>query len=156
VSGLGTRFTALNLIVTVVGHRAPGMKLSRMPLFAWAALTTSYLILIAFTVLSLGFYLLMFDHQFGTGFFSGDDGDPVYCHHLFWIFGQQQVYILAWPVFCLCSDIISTFSKKRIFGYPTMVVSLALIGFLGFMVWSHHMFTVGLGPIANTFFAITT
>jgi len=156
VSGLGTIFTALNLIVTIVRHRAPGMKLSRMPLFAWAALITSYLILIAFTVLAIGLYLLMFDRQFGTGFFSGDEGDPVYWQHLFWIFGHPEVYILALPAFGLFSDIIPTFSKKRIFGYPTMVVSLALIGFLGFMVWSHHMFTVGLGPIANTFFAITT
>lgn len=156
ISGLGTIFTALNLIVTIVRHRAPGMKMTRIPLFSWAALITSFLILIAFTVLAIGLYLLMFDRLFGTGFFSGDEGSPVYWQHLFWIFGHPEVYILALPAFGMFSDIIPTFARKRIFGYPAMVISLALIGFLGFTVWSHHMFTVGLGPMANTFFAITT
>ncbi|WP_099159347.1 cytochrome c oxidase subunit I [Virgibacillus ndiopensis] len=156
VSGLGTIFTAINMIVTIVRHRAPGMRLTRMPLFSWATLITSFLILIAFSVLSMGLYLLMFDRMFGTGFFSGDTGNPVYWQHLFWIFGHPEVYILALPAFGIFSDIISTFSKKRIFGYPAMVLSIILIGFLGFMVWAHHMFTVGLGPMANTFFAITT
>ncbi|TQS72111.1 cytochrome ubiquinol oxidase subunit I [Ornithinibacillus gellani] len=156
LSGLGTIFTALNLIVTIFRHRAPGMKLTRMPLFTWASLITSYLILIAFSVLAVALYLLMFDRLFGTAFFSGSEGDPVYWQHLFWIFGHPEVYILALPAFGIFSDIIPTFSSKRIFGYPTMVVSLALIGFLGFTVWAHHMFTVGLGPMANTFFALTT
>lgn len=156
ISGLGTIFTALNLIVTIIRHRAPGMKMTRMPLFAWATLITSVLIIIAFTVLAIALYLLMFDRQFGTGFFSGTEGDPVFWQHLFWIFGHPEVYILALPAFGMFSDIISTFSKKVIFGYPVMVISIALIGFLGFMVWAHHMFTVGLGPMANTFFAITT
>ncbi|WLV24256.1 cbb3-type cytochrome c oxidase subunit I [Aciduricibacillus chroicocephali] len=156
VSGLGTILTAINLIVTILRHRAPGMKLTRMPLFPWAALFTSWLILIAFTVLAIALYLMMFERQFGAAFFSGDEGDPVYWQHLFWIFGHPEVYILALPAFGIFSDIITTFSKKRIFGYPAMVVSLALIGFLGLMVWAHHMFTVGLGAMANTFFAITT
>ncbi|ASN04009.1 cytochrome c oxidase subunit I [Virgibacillus necropolis] len=156
ISGLGTIFTAINMIVTIIRHRAPGMKLTRMPLFPWSALITSFLILVAFPVLSIGLYLLMFDRMFGTGFFSGEVGSPVFWQHLFWIFGHPEVYILALPAFGIFSDIISTFSKKRIFGYPAMVLSLALIGFLGFMVWAHHMFTVGLGPMANTFFAITT
>lgn len=156
LSGLGTIFTAINMIVTIIRHRAPGMKLTRMPLFPWSALITSFLILVAFPVLSMGLYLLMFDRMFGTGFFSGEVGNPVFWQHLFWIFGHPEVYILALPAFGIFSDIISAFSKKRIFGYPAMVLSLALIGFLGFMVWAHHMFTVGLGPIANTFFAITT
>ncbi|WP_404455844.1 cbb3-type cytochrome c oxidase subunit I [Oceanobacillus kapialis] len=156
VSGLGTIFTALNLIVTIVRHRAPGMKMTRMPLFTWTSLITSFLILIAFTVLAIALYLLMFDRLFGAGFFSGTDGDPVYWQHLFWIFGHPEVYILALPAFGIFSDVISTFSRKRVFGYPIMVISVALIGFLGFMVWAHHMFTVGLGPMANTFFAITT
>ncbi len=156
ISGLGTIFTALNLIVTIIRHRAPGMSYTRMPLFAWASLITSFLILIAFTVLAIALYLLMFDRLFGTGFFSGDEGDPVFWQHLFWIFGHPEVYILALPAFGIFSDIISTFSKKRIFGYGTMVASIGLIGFLGFMVWVHHMFTVGLGPVVNTFFAITT
>lgn len=156
VSGLGTIFFAINMIVTIIRNRAPGMKLTRMPLFPWASLITSFLMLIAFGVLSIALYLLMFDRMFGTAFFSGNEGSPVYWQHLFWIFGHPEVYILVLPAFGIFSDVISTFSKKRIFGYPAMVVSISLIGFLGFMVWAHHMFTVGLGPMANTFFAITT
>lgn len=156
ISGLGTILTALNLMVTIIRHRAPGMKLTRMPLFPWATLVTSFLILLAFTVLAAALYLLMFDRLFGTSFFSGDEGNPVYWQHLFWFFGHPEVYILALPAFGIFSDIISTFSKQRVYGYPVMVFSIALIGFLGFMVWVHHMFTVGLGPMVNTFFAITT
>lgn len=156
VAGLGTILTALNLIVTIIRHRAPGMKWDRLPLFTWASLVTNFLMLIAFTVLAIGLYLLMFERLFGTKFFSGPDGDPVYWQHLFWIFGHPEVYILAIPAFGIFSDIISTFSKKRIFGYPTMVISIILIGFLSFTVWAHHMLTVGLGPILNTFFALTT
>lgn len=156
LSGVGTLLTGLNLIVTILRHRAPGMKLTRMPLFTWATLVTSFLILIAFTVLAIALYLLMFDRMFGTKFFTGPDGDPVYWQHLFWIFGHPEVYILALPAFGIFTDIISTFSKKRVFGYNAMVISLALIGFLGFTVWAHHMFTVGLGPLLNTVFALTT
>jgi len=156
ISGLGTIFTAINLIVTIIRHRAPGMKFFRMPLFTWATFITSFLILIAFTVLTIGLYLLMFDRLFGTEFFQGPDGDPVLWQHLFWIFGHPEVYILALPAFGIFSDIISTFAKKRIFGYPAMVFSIILIGFISFTVWSHHMFTVGLGPLLNIFFAIST
>lgn len=156
ISGLGTILSALNMIVTIVRHRAPGMTFMRMPLFPWASLITSFLILIAFSVLTIALYLLMFDRLFGTSFFSGTEGNPIYWQHLFWFFGHPEVYILALPAFGIFSDIISTFSKKKIFGYPSMVVSIGLIGFLGFMVWVHHMFTVGLGPMVNTFFAITT
>ncbi|WP_226037472.1 cytochrome c oxidase subunit I [Aquibacillus saliphilus] len=156
ISGLGTIFTAINMIVTIFRHRAPGMKLTIMPLFSWSTLITSFLILVAFPVLSIALFLLMFDRMFGTGFFHGGVGSPIYWQHLFWIFGHPEVYIIALPAFGIFSEVISTFSRKRIFGYPAMVLSLALIGFMGFMVWSHHMFTVGLGPLANTFFAITT
>lgn len=156
IAGFGTLLTALNMIVTIVRNRAPGMNFMRMPLFPWATLVTSFLILIAFTVLAIALYLLMFDRLFGTTFFSGEDGDPVYWQHLFWFFGHPEVYILALPAFGLFSDVISTFSRKKVFGYTAMVVSLLLIGLLGMMVWVHHMFTVGLGPIVNTFFAITT
>src|SRR5690625_7297199 len=97
----------------------------------------------------------MFDRLFGTEFFQGPDGDPVLWQHLFWIFGHPEVYILALPAFGIFSDIISTFAKKRIFGYPAMVFSIILIGFISFTVWSHHMFTVGLGPLLNIFFAIS-
>ena len=156
ISGIGTILTALNLMVTIIRHRAPGMTFMRMPLFTWASLITSFMILIAFAVLSIGLYLLMFDRLFGSKFFNGPDGDPVYWQHLFWIFGHPEVYILAIPAFGLFSDIIPTFAKKRIFGYPAMVVSIVLIGFLSFTVWAHHMLTVGLGPVLNTFFALTT
>ncbi|WP_079477561.1 cbb3-type cytochrome c oxidase subunit I [Halobacillus salinus] len=156
ISGIGTLLTAVNMITTITRHRAPGMKYTRLPLFAWSTLVSSFLILVAFSALSVGLYLLMFDRLFGTSFFMGEGGNPIYWQHLFWIFGHPEVYILALPAFGIFSDIISTFSKKIIFGYTSMVFSIVLIGFLGFMVWVHHMFTVGLGPLANTFFAITT
>ncbi|SFJ76600.1 cytochrome c oxidase subunit 1 [Halobacillus dabanensis] len=156
ISGLGTLLTAVNMISTIIRHRAQGMKYTRMPLFPWATLITSFLILIAFTALSSGLYLLMFDRLFGTTFFMGEGGNPIYWQHLFWIFGHPEVYILALPAFGIFSDVISTFSKKVVFGYTVMVISIGLIGLLGFMVWVHHMFTVGLGPMVNTFFAITT
>ncbi|MCA1010956.1 cytochrome c oxidase subunit I [Halobacillus halophilus] len=156
VSGLGTIFTAINMIVTIIRLRAPGMKLSRMPLFSWSALITSVLILVAFPVLTIALLLLMFDRLYGTNFFMGEVGDPVYWQHLFWIFGHPEVYIIVLPAFGIFSDIISNFSTKRVYGYTSMVAALALIGLLGFMVWAHHMFTVGLGSMANTFFAITT
>ncbi|MFC4558131.1 cbb3-type cytochrome c oxidase subunit I [Virgibacillus kekensis] len=156
ISGLGTILFAINMIMTIIRNRAPGMKLTRMPLFPWASLITSYLILVAFAVLSIALYLLMFDRMFGASFFAGDDGRPVYWQHLFWIFGHPEVYILILPAFGIFSDVITTFSRKRLFGYPAMVISIAFIGFLGLMVWAHHMFTVGLGAALNTFFAITS
>ncbi|UOQ47088.1 cbb3-type cytochrome c oxidase subunit I [Gracilibacillus caseinilyticus] len=156
ISGIGTLLTAVNMMVTILRLRAPGMRMLRMPLFTWATFVTSALIIIAFSALSVALYLLMFDRMFGTSFFGSDEGYPVYWQHLFWIFGHPEVYVLALPGFGIFSDVISTFSKKRIFGYSSMVLSIILIGFLGFMVWVHHMFTVGLGPMVNTFFAITT
>ncbi|MGI8316551.1 cytochrome c oxidase subunit I [Halobacillus mangrovi] len=156
LSGLGTIFTAVNMIVTIIRLRAPGMKMTRMPLFPWATLLTSFLILIAFPVLTVALLLLTFDRIYGTSFFIGELGSPIYYQHLFWIFGHPEVYILILPAFGIFSDVISTFSRKRIYGYTSMVIAIALIGLLGFMVWAHHMFTVGLGPLANSVFAITT
>ena len=156
VSGMGTILTAINMIVTIIRLRAPGMKLTRMPLFSWATLVTSFLIIIAFPVLTIALLLLTFDRLYGTSFFLGELGSPVYYQHLFWIFGHPEVYILILPAFGIFSDIISTFSRKRIYGYRSMVIAIALIGLLGFMVWAHHMFTVGLGALANSVFAITT
>lgn len=156
VAGLGTILTALNLMVTIIRLRAPGMSFMRIPLFTWATLVTTFMIMIAFTVLAIGLYLLMFERLFDTKFFGGPDGNPVYWQHLFWVFGHPEVYILAIPAFGIFSDIISTFAKKRVFGYPAMVVSILLIGFLSFTVWAHHMLTVGLGPVLNTVFALTT
>ncbi|UOR11167.1 cytochrome c oxidase subunit I [Halobacillus amylolyticus] len=156
VSGLGTIFTAINMIVTIARLKAPGLKLARMPLFSWSTLVTSFLILIAFPVLAIALLLLTFDRFYGTSFFGGEMGSPVYWQHLFWIFGHPEVYILVLPAFGIFSDVISTFSRQRVYGYTSMVIALALIGLLGFMVWAHHMFTVGLGPLANSVFAITT
>ncbi|MBA2175200.1 cytochrome c oxidase subunit I [Halobacillus locisalis] len=156
ISGMGTILTAINMIVTIIRLRAPGMKLTRMPLFPWATLVTSFLIIIAFPVLTVALLLLTFDRLYGTSFFLGELGSPIYYQHLFWIFGHPEVYILILPAFGIFSDIISTFSRKRIYGYRSMVIAIALIGLLGFMVWAHHMFTVGLGALANSVFAITT
>ncbi len=111
LSGIGTLLTAINMIVTILRLRAPGMKMFRMPLFTWSTFVTSVLILIAFSTLSVALYLLMFDRMFGTSFFTGSEGDPVYWQHLFWIFGHPEVYILALPAFGIFSDVISTFRK---------------------------------------------
>src|SRR5699024_3148745 len=124
VAGLGTILTALNLIVTIIRHRAPGMKWDRLPLFTWATLVTNFLILIAFTVLAIGLYLLMFELLIHSKFFSVSNSLPVYFLHFFCIFRHSQVYILAFPAFGIFTDIISTFSKKRIFDYPTLVISI--------------------------------
>ncbi|KGX84058.1 cytochrome c oxidase subunit I [Pontibacillus marinus] len=157
ISGAGTLIGGINFLVTIINMRAPGMTYMRMPLFTWTALVTSVLILFAFPALTVGLFLMMFDRLFGAGFFDPTmGGNHVIWEHLFWIFGHPEVYILVLPIFGLFSDIISTFSKKRLFGYSAMVFATVLIGFLGFMVWAHHMFTTGLGPIANSIFAIAT
>lgn len=157
ISGFGTIIGAINFLVTIVNMRAPGMSYMRMPLFTWSTFVTSALILYAFTTLALALFLLTFDRIFGAKFFDpAGGGNSIIYEHLFWIFGHPEVYILLLPSLGIISEVISTFSKKRIFGYSSMVFATFLIGFIGFMVWSHHMFTTGLGPIANTIFGITT
>ncbi|MEQ6388558.1 cytochrome c oxidase subunit I [Bacillaceae bacterium S4-13-58] len=157
VSGAGSIMGAINFLVTIINMRAPGMTYLRLPLFTWTSFVASGLILLAFPALTVGLFLLMFDRLFGSHFFSvGMGGNEVIWEHLFWIFGHPEVYILVLPAFGIFSEIISTFSKKRLFGYTSMVFATVLIGFLGFMVWAHHMFTVGLGPIANAIFSIST
>lgn len=156
VSGLGTIMGAINFLVTIVKMRAPGMSFMRLPLFTWSAIITSALILFAFPVLAVALLLLMFDNMFGTQFYKGGVGDVVLWQHLFWAFGHPEVYILILPAFGIFSDVISTFAKKKVFGYTSMVFSMVIIAFLGLMVWVHHMFTVGLGAAANVFFGITT
>lgn len=129
----------------------------RMPMFTWTAFITSALILFAFPAITVGLVELMFDRMFGGAFFEiSKGGNAVLWEHLFWIFGHPEVYILILPAFGIISEIVSTFSKKRLFGYSSMVFATALIGFLGFMVWVHHMFTTGIGPIGNAIFAIAT
>lgn len=137
--------------------RAPGMTYMRMPLFTWTTFVASALILFAFPPLTVGIFLLMFDRLFGSNFFvTAAGGNTIIWEHLFWIFGHPEVYILVLPAFGIFSEIIPVFSRKRLFGYSSMVFATVLIGFLGFMVWAHHMFTVGLGPIANAIFAVAT
>jgi len=157
ISGAGTLISGLNFIVTIITMRAPGMTFMRMPLFTWTALVSSALILFAFPPLTIGLLMMLFDRMFGGNFFDHTmGGNTVIWEHLFWIFGHPEVYILVLPAFGLFSEIIPTFSRKRLFGYSSMVFATILIGFLGFMVWAHHMFTVGLGPTANAIFAVAT
>ncbi|MGM0844462.1 MAG: cytochrome c oxidase subunit I [Bacillota bacterium] len=157
VSGAGTLIGGINFLVTIINMRAPGMTYMRMPLFTWTAFVTSALILFAFPALTVGLFLMMFDRMFGSNFFDvAAGGNTIIWEHFFWIFGHPEVYILILPAFGIFSEIIPTFARKRLFGYSSMVFATVLIGFLGFMVWAHHMFTVGLGPIANAIFAVAT
>lgn len=157
VSGAGTLMSGINFMVTILTMRAPGMSLMRMPMFTWTTFIASALIVFAFPALTAGLFLLMFDRIFGAQFFDvAGGGNVIIWQHLFWIFGHPEVYILVLPAFGIISEVVSTFSKKRLFGYSSMVIATILIGFIGFMVWAHHMFTVGMGPIANTIFAVVT
>ncbi len=146
ISGAGTLISGLNFIVTIITMRAPGMTFMRMPLFTWTTLVASALILFAFPPLTIGLLMMLVDRMFGGNFFDHTmGGNTVIWEHLFWIFGHPEVYILVLPAFGLFSEIIPAFSRKRLFGYSSMVFATILIGFLGFMVWAHHMFTTGLG-----------
>ncbi|MFS0861347.1 cytochrome c oxidase subunit I [Fredinandcohnia sp. 179-A 10B2 NHS] len=157
ISGIGTLIGGINFLVTIINMRAPGMTYMRMPLFTWSTFVASALILFAFPPLTVGLALMMMDRIFGTGFFQPSmGGNTIIWEHLFWIFGHPEVYILILPAFGIFSEIFATFSRKRLFGYSSMVFATVLIGFLGFMVWAHHMFTTGLGPIANAIFAVAT
>ena len=157
IAGAGTLMTGINFIATIVTMRAPGMTYMRMPLFTWTTFVTSVLILFAFPPLTINLFLLMFDRMFDTAFFNvALGGNQVIYQHLFWIFGHPEVYILILPLFGVFSEVFATFSRKRLFGYTAMVFATMLIAFLGFMVWAHHMFTVGLGPVANSIFAVGT
>ncbi len=157
VLGVSSIVAALNFIVTIINLRAPGMKLMRMPPFVWMTLVTSFLLVLAFPAITVGLVLLMFDRTFGTVFFNpSGGGDVVLWQHLFWIFGHPEVYILLLPSLGIVSEVIPTFSRKPLFGYPFVIYSGILIAFLGFGVWAHHMFAVGLGPIGNTVFSATT
>ncbi len=157
ILGIATIAGAINFFVTIVNMRAPGMTLMRMPLFCWMTLITTVLILLAFPVFTIALTQLLFDRHFGTTFFDTTRGaDPLLWQHLFWIFGHPEVYILILPAFGIISEIIPVFSRKPLFGYAAMVLASCAIAFLGFGVWAHHMFTTGIGPIANTFFALST
>ena len=155
--GIASLAAAFNFIVTILNMRAPGMTFMRLPLFTWMTLVTSFLLILAFPVITVALIELMFDRFFGANFFVTNAGaNPVLWQHLFWVFGHPEVYILILPAMGIISEVIPTFSKKPLFAYPVVVLSGVIIGFMGWMVWSHHMFTVGLGPVANSVFAITT
>lgn len=157
VSGAGTLISGINFVTTIITMRAPGMTYMRMPLMTWTTLVAGVLIVFAFPPLTIGLFLLIFDRMFGSNFFIVEaGGNTIIWEHLFWIFGHPEVYILILPAFGIFSEIFSTFARKRLFGYSAMVFATVLIGFFGFMVWAHHMFTVGLGPTANAIFALAT
>jgi cytochrome c oxidase subunit 1 len=157
ILGISSLAAAFNFLTTIINLRAPGMTLMRMPLFTWMSFVVQFLLVLAFPVITIALVFLMFDRVFGTNFYNAANGaDPLLWQHLFWVFGHPEVYILVLPAFGLVSEVLPTFSRKPLFGYPVMVYSGILIGFLGFGVWAHHMFAVGMGPIPDTVFAITT
>ena len=157
ILGVASLAAAVNFFVTIVNMRAPGMTMMRMPMFVWMSFITQILLLLAFPVIAVALILLMFDRFFGTHFFiPAGGGDPLLWQHFFWVFGHPEVYILILPAFGVVSEVLPVFSRKPLFGYAAMVFSGVFIAFLGFGVWSHHMFTTGMGPIADTFFSLTT
>lgn len=157
LSGVGTTLSGINLIVTIVKMRAPGMNLMKMPVFVWTSLCTNALIVASFPILTAALALMTMDRYFGTQFFTNElGGNPMLYVNLIWIWGHPEVYILILPVFGIFSEIVSTFSKKRLFGYTSMVYATVCITVLSWLVWLHHFFTMGSGAAVNTFFGITT
>ncbi|MEC7115740.1 MAG: cytochrome c oxidase subunit 4, partial [Actinomycetota bacterium] len=157
ITGIASLVGAINLIVTVLNMRAPGMTLMKMPILTWMLFIVQLLLLFAMPVISVALFLLTFDRLFGANFFNVAEGaDPLLWQHLFWIFGHPEVYVLILPSFGVISEIIPTFSRKPIFGYPFMVFSGIAIGFMGWGVWAHHMFASGVGPVAVAAFSVST
>ncbi|MEO7556752.1 MAG: cbb3-type cytochrome c oxidase subunit I, partial [Acidimicrobiales bacterium] len=157
ITGIASLVGAINLVVTVVNLRAPGMSLFKMPVFTWMGLVTQMLMVFAMPVISVALFLLTFDRLFGAHFFDAAAGsDPLLWQHMFWLFGHPEVYILILPAFGLISETIPVFSRKPLFGYPFMVASGIAIGFMGWGVWAHHMFASGVGPIAVSAFSVST
>ena len=157
VLGVASIAAGLNFIVTILNMRAPGMDMFKLPIFTWMTLVTSVLIVLALPILAVAGIQLQTDRIYGTHFFNSlGGGDPVMWQHIFWLFGHPEVYILILPAMGIVSEVLPTFARKPLFGYAFVVFAGIVIGFMGWFVWSHHMFTVGLGPAANTAFSVST
>ncbi|MGQ0669489.1 MAG: cytochrome c oxidase subunit I [Actinomycetota bacterium] len=157
ITGIASAASAVNLAVTVINMRAPGMSLFRIPVFVWMGLVVQFLLVFALPIITVGLFEMLFDRRFGTHFFDpGAGADPLLWQHLFWLFGHPEVYILILPAMGIVSEVLPVFSRKPLFGYQFVVFSGIAIGFIGFGVWAHHMFATGLGPVANAAFAIST
>lgn len=157
ILGVSSLMGAINYITTVVNMRAPGMTWFRMPLVIWSLFVTAILLLLALPVLTAALGMLLFDRTMGTSFFMpGGGGEPILWQHLFWFFGHPEVYILVLPAMGVTSDILSTFSRKPIFGYKAMAFSMIALAFLSWIVWGHHMFVSGMNPVLGTAFMLTT
>jgi len=159
--GLASLASSVNFITTIFTMRAPGMTMMRMPVFTWMGLVTAFLLLLSLPVFAIGLWQLFLDRNFGTLFFqaavgANNGGDPILWQHLFWIFGHPEVYVLILPAMGIVSEILPVFSRKPLFGYSFVVFSGIAIGFLGFGVWAHHMFTAGMGPVAEAGFGLAT
>ena len=155
--GVASIAASLNFIVTIINMRAPGMTMMRLPVFTWMTLITAFLIVLSFPFITVALVEIMMDRLFGTSFFEVSGGGmPILWQHLFWVFGHPEVYILILPAMGIISEILPTFARKPLFGYPIVVFSGASIGFLGFSVWSHHMFTTGMGTVATAAFSLAT
>ncbi|MDR7077593.1 cytochrome aa3-600 menaquinol oxidase subunit 1 [Neobacillus niacini] len=157
IAGIGTLMTGINFITTILKMRAPGMTLMKMPMFTWSALIANVIIVFAFPVLAVLLAMGTLDRQFGTQFFTMDNGgmDMLWAN-LFWVWGHPEVYILILPAFGIYSEIISTFARRNLYGYKSMVGSMVIISLLSFLVWAHHFFTMGQGALTNSIFSITT
>ncbi len=157
ILGVSSIAASLNFIVTIINMRAPGLTMMRLPVFTWMALFTSFLLVLAMPAIAIALVEVIFDRHFGTMFFEvSRGGQPILWQHLFWVFGHPEVYILILPPMGYISEILPTFSRKPLFGYAVVVFSGATIGFIGFGVWSHHMFTTGLGAVATAAFSLAT
>jgi cytochrome c oxidase subunit I len=157
ILGVSSLASAVNFITTILNMRSPGMTFMRMPVFIWMSLVTNFLLLFALPIIAVALFMLQFDTLFGAQFFDpATGGDPILWQHLFWLFGHPEVYIMILPAMGIVSETLPVYSKKPLFGYAAVVFAGAAIGFIGFGVWAHHMFTSAIGPVARSAFALST